>query len=106
MTNKITECKLKAHREGNLIAFFDVEVDYNIVLKGLRLYYDADKKNIYLMLPGRKGINDKYYNNFDLSRQMNNIILNSAIKAYYKDPERLRDIDNYLADYIDEINNN
>jgi stage V sporulation protein G len=65
-----------------LRAFFDVETNENIILKGFRLMNGS--KGLFISAPADKGKDGKYYETVILPPETRNSIQKIAIEAYNK----------------------
>lgn len=62
-------------------AFFDLELDGTLVIKGLTLV--EGKKGLFLSFPSKKGKDDKYYNSvYSFDKEWTQQLQDACIKKY------------------------
>lgn len=73
---------VKFNGNDTLRAFFDVETNDNIILKGFRLMNGS--KGLFISSPAEKGKDGKYYETIILPPEARNSIQKIAIEEYNK----------------------
>lgn len=73
---------LKSEGGGKTAAFFDVQTDDGIVIKGFRLVNGAN--GLFLSSPDQKGKDGKYYETVTLPKEMKSELEKLAIEEYNK----------------------
>ncbi len=67
---------------GKTAAFFDIQTDDGIVIKGFRLINGAN--GLFISSPNDKGKDGNYYDNVILPKEMRDKLQNMAIDEYNK----------------------
>ncbi len=67
---------------GKLLAFFDVQTNDGIVIKGFRLFNGS--KGMFISAPADKGKDGKYYESVLLPRDLTDTLQKIAIEKYKK----------------------
>lgn len=67
---------------GKVAAFFDIQTNDEIVIKGFRLINGAN--GLFISAPDEKGKDGKYYESVILPKEMKSSLQNIAIEEYNK----------------------
>lgn len=73
---------LESNSAGKIAAFFDIQTNDEIVIKGFRLVNGAN--GLFLSSPDEKGKDGKYYESVILPKEMKSSLQNLAIEEYNK----------------------
>lgn len=73
---------LKSEGGGKTAAFFDVQTDDGIVIKGFRLVNGSN--GLFLSSPDQKGKDGKYYETVMLPKEMKSELEKMALEEYNK----------------------
>ncbi|GAB4299320.1 MAG: hypothetical protein Kow0098_25680 [Ignavibacteriaceae bacterium] len=65
---------------GKTLAFFDIETDDGIIIKGFRLINGS--KGMFLSEPDEKGKDGRFHNTVALPKEMKDKLLNLALEEY------------------------
>lgn len=76
---------LKSEGSGKTAAFFDVQTDDGITLKGFRLVNGSN--GLFLSSPDQKGKDGKYYETVTLPKEMKSELEKLAIEEFNKIPK-------------------
>ncbi|MGB5288275.1 MAG: septation protein SpoVG family protein [Ignavibacteriaceae bacterium] len=76
---------LKSEGSGKTAAFFDVQTDDGIILKGFRLVNGSN--GLFLSSPDQKGKDGKYYETVTLPKEMKSELEKMAIEEFNKLPK-------------------
>jgi stage V sporulation protein G len=68
--------------KGKTAAFFDIQTDDEIIIKGFRLVDGA--KGLFMSAPDEKGKDGKYYESVILPKQMKSSLEKMAVEEYNK----------------------
>lgn len=74
--------KLDQSGGGKLAAFFDIETNDEIIIKGFRLVQGSN--GLFVSSPDEKGKDGKYYDTVILPKEMKQQLENMAIEEYNK----------------------
>jgi stage V sporulation protein G len=74
--------KLDNSSSGKLNAFFDIETNDGILIKGFRLFNGSN--GLFVSAPEQKAKDGKYYENVTLPKALKESIQNMAIEEYNK----------------------
>ena len=73
---------LKSEGSGKTAAFFDIQTNDGIILKGFRLVNGSN--GLFLSSPDQKGKDGKYYETVTLPKEMKSELEKMAIEEYNK----------------------
>jgi len=76
---------LKSEGGGKTAAFFDIQTNDGIILKGFRLVNGSS--GLFLSSPDQKGKDGKYYETVTLPKEMKAELEKMAIEEYNKSPK-------------------
>ena len=76
---------LKSEGSGKTAAFFDIQTNDGIILKGFRLVNGSN--GLFLSSPDQKGKDGKYYETVTLPKEMKSELEKMAIEDYSKSPK-------------------
>ena len=76
---------LKSDGSGKTAAFFDIQTDDGITIKGFRLVNGSN--GLFLSFPDQKGKDGKYYETVILPKEMKNELEKMAIEEFNKIPK-------------------
>ena len=76
---------LKSEGSGKTAAFFDVQTDDGITLKGFRLVNGSN--GLFLSSPDQKGKDGKYYETVILPKEMKSDLEKMAFEEFNKTPK-------------------
>ena len=73
---------LKNNSGGKTAAFFDIETNDGIIIKGFRIVNGAN--GLFITAPNDKGKDGKYYDNVILPKEMKSDVEKQAIEEFNK----------------------
>ena len=73
---------LKSNSGGKTAAFFDIQTDDGIIIKGFRIVNGSN--GLFISAPDEKGKDGKYYETVTLPKEMKNHLENLALEEYNK----------------------
>lgn len=73
---------LQAGSSSKTAAFFDIQTEEGIIIKGFRLVNGAN--GLFISAPNEKGKDGKYYDSVVLSKEMKDSLQTQAIEQYNK----------------------
>jgi stage V sporulation protein G len=73
---------LKNNSGGKTAAFFDIETNDGIIIKGFRIVNGAN--GLFISAPNDKGKDGKYYDNVILPKEMKSDVEKQAIEEFNK----------------------
>jgi stage V sporulation protein G len=76
---------LKSEGSGKTAAFFDIQTDDGIILKGFRLVNGSS--GLFLSSPDQKGKDGKYYETVTLPKEMKSELEKLALEEYNKNKQ-------------------
>lgn len=76
---------MKSDSTGKTAAFFDIQTDDGIILKGFRLVNGSN--GLFLSTPDQKGKDGKYYETVTLPKEMKSELEKLAIEEFNKIPK-------------------
>lgn len=80
--------KMKLWSNGNIRAFFDLETEEGIIIKGFKV---VDGSNgLFVGFPASKGKDDNWYDDVYMSKEMK-IHLNNIVVDYYNNELRINE---------------
>ena len=79
---KIARMNKLENNNSKMIAFFDIETDDEILIKGFRLI--NGNNGLFISSPDDKGKDGKYYESVTLPKELKNTVQKMAIDEYNK----------------------
>ena len=79
---KIARMNKLDNNNGKMLAFFDIETDDEIIIKGFKLINGTN--GFFISSPDDKGKDGKYYESVTLPKDMKNTLQSMAIEEYNK----------------------
>ena len=76
---------MKSDASGKTAAFFDIQTDDGITIKGFRLVNGSN--GLFMSSPDQKGKDGKYYENVTLPKEMKTGLEKMAIEEFNKLPK-------------------
>ncbi|OGU76213.1 MAG: hypothetical protein A2V93_03305 [Ignavibacteria bacterium RBG_16_34_14] len=73
---------LKSNSGGKTAAFFDIQTDDGIIIKGFRIVNGSN--GLFISAPDEKGKDGKYYETVTLPKEMKNDLEKLALEEYNK----------------------